>query len=122
MRCGTLEVYLVQGEEVEDISDVTDDMIENDARYIKLVVNKDSKNKVDGKDVPIPHFGVILGWKDWHAFVEKISNKIDFIVKPYIRFKDEIGEQATMFFLDPDNNAIEFKAFKDDSYIFKYQE
>ena len=77
-------------------------------------------NIVDGLDVPIPHFGVILDWDDWHDFSKRIKYKIKFKIKPYIRFKGEIGEQATMFFLDPDMNALEFKAFKNDDMIFKY--
>ena len=76
-------------------------------------------NIVDGKDVPVPHFGVILEWDDWITFAEKIKKDIEFVIEPYIRFKGEIGEQATMFFLDPDNNALEFKAFKNDDMIFK---
>ena len=80
-----------------------------------------SSNKVDNKKIPVPHFGVILEWNQWQLLSKKIENKISFIVKPYIRFKGQIGEQATMFFLDPDNNALEFKSFKDDKMIFKKQ-
>ena len=76
-------------------------------------------NTVDDYDVPIPHFGVILDWDQWHKFANRIKNKIEFVIDPYIRFKDQTGEQATMFFLDPDNNALEFKAFKNDRMIFK---
>ena len=78
-----------------------------------------SSNEVDNKKIPIPHFGVILEWNQWQMLSKKIENKISFIVKPYIRFKGQIGEQATMFFLDPDNNALEFKSFKDDKMIFE---
>jgi len=78
-----------------------------------------NSNEVDNKKIPIPHFGVILEWNQWQMLSKKIENKISFIVKPYIRFKGQIGEQATMFFLDPDNNALEFKSFKDDKMIFK---
>ena len=78
-----------------------------------------NSNEVDNKKIPIPHFGVILEWNQWQMLSKKIQNKISFIVKPYIRFKGQIGEQATMFFLDPDNNALEFKSFKDDKMIFK---
>jgi len=80
---------------------------------------EDESNKVDGHDVPIPHFGVILKWKQWHDFKDEIKDKIEFKVKPHIRFKNKKGEQATMFFLDPDNNALEFKAFKNDKMIFE---
>ena len=82
------------------------------------MINSNS-NKVDNKKIPVPHFGVILEWNQWQLLSKKIENKISFIVKPYIRFKGQIGEQATMFFLDPDNNALEFKSFKDDKMIFK---
>lgn len=78
-----------------------------------------NSNEVDNKKIPIPHFGVILEWNQWQLLSKKIENKISFIIKPYIRFKGQIGEQATMFFLDPDNNALEFKSFKDDKMIFE---
>ena len=84
----------------------------------KKMINFNS-NKVDNKKIPVPHFGVILEWNQWLLLSKKIENKISFIVKPYIRFKGQIGEQATMFFLDPDNNALEFKSFKDDKMIFE---
>lgn len=77
------------------------------------------KNAVDGKDVPVRHFGVILGWEAWHSLSEKLKeNNISFIIEPYIRFEGEIGEQATMFFLDPSGNALEFKSFKDPEQMF----
>ena len=77
------------------------------------------KNTVDGKDVPVRHFGVVLGWDEWHDLSKKLKKlKVKFIIDPYIRFKGEIGEQATMFFLDPSGNALEFKSFKDSSQIF----
>ena len=76
-------------------------------------------NSVDGKNIPIPHFGVILKWREWKKLSKRIHDKVEFIIEPYIRFKGKIGEQATMFFLDPDKNALEFKAFKDDSMIFE---
>ena len=78
-----------------------------------------STNSVDGDDVPASHFGVILTMDQWHLLKDRlISHNIDFIIEPKIRFKGEAGEQATMFFLDPSGNALEFKAFKDDSSIF----
>jgi len=77
------------------------------------------KNAVDGKDVPVRHFGVILEWEAWHSLSEKLKeNNISFIIEPYIRFEGEVGEQATMFFLDPSGNALEFKSFKDPKQIF----
>ena len=78
------------------------------------------KNKVDGKNVPVRHFGVVLDWKEWRSLSEKLQKlKIKFIINPYIRFKGEVGEQATMFFLDPSGNALEFKSFKDPKQLFK---
>ena len=77
-------------------------------------------NPVDGKDVPIPHFGVILEWENFKRFSSKLKKKgVEFIIKPYIRFEGEPGEQATMFFKDPSGNALEFKSFKDSSQIFE---
>jgi extradiol dioxygenase family protein len=76
-------------------------------------------NHVDGHGVPVPHFGVILEWDVWHEFAEKLRGaKIKFEIEPYIRFKGKVGEQATMFFLDPSGNALEFKAFKDMTKLF----
>ena len=82
-------------------------------------LEKLTSNPVDGHDVPIPHFGVVLEWDVWQELSKKL-NKIntDFIIEPYIRFKGLPGEQATMFFLDPENNALEFKAFKDINQLF----
>ena len=76
-------------------------------------------NHVDGKEVPVRHFGAILKWEDWEALAKKLKvNDIEFVIEPYIRFKGEVGEQATMFLYDPSGNALEFKSFKDFSQIF----
>ena len=76
-------------------------------------------NEVDGKDVPIPHFGIVLEWKQFDKFSEKLkSSSINFIIKPYLRFEGQPGEQKTMFFKDPFGNALEFKSFKHDNEIF----
>jgi hypothetical protein len=76
-------------------------------------------NTVDGKYVPVRHFGAILPWEEWHKLADKLRSKgIEFVIEPYIRFKGEVGEQATMFFLDPCGNALEFKSFQDHSQIF----
>jgi extradiol dioxygenase family protein len=81
--------------------------------------NIEAHNPVDGHDVPIPHFGVVLHWDDFFVLEKKIrAYKIDFIIEPYIRFEGLVGEQATMFFKDPSGNALEFKSFKDFSQIF----
>lgn len=72
-----------------------------------------NNNPVDGKNVPVPHFGVVLEMQDWQDLSDKLINHgIQFEIEPYIRFKGEVGEQATMFFLDPSGNALEFKSFK----------
>ena len=77
------------------------------------------RNAVDGDAVPVPHFGVILSMKDWSALRDRLkSADISFVIEPRIRFQGEVGEQATMFFTDPSGNALEFKAFGDDSRIF----
>ncbi|WP_339702816.1 VOC family protein [uncultured Marixanthomonas sp.] len=76
-------------------------------------------NPVDGKDVPVPHFGVVLDMKTFEAFSALLKSKnITFIIEPYIRFKGKAGEQATMFFKDPSGNALEFKAFKNMNQLF----
>ena len=76
-------------------------------------------NHVDGKDVPVLHWGVILSMEQWEELAERLkTSRVKFIIDPYIRFKGEIGEQATMFFLDPSGNALEFKAFRNDASIF----
>lgn len=76
-------------------------------------------NSVDGKDVPVPHFGVILPLTDWRALAAKLTSAgTRFVIEPYVRFEGEPGEQATMFFLDPSGNALEFKAFADDAQVF----
>ena len=80
-------------------------------------------NQVDGKAVPVPHFGVVLTMADWQALADRLSAAgTDFVIDPHIRFKGEIGEQATMFFHDPSGNALEFKAFGDDAMIFARDE
>lgn len=76
-------------------------------------------NPVDGKNVPVPHFGVVLPWETFHELASQLKqNDIQFIIEPYIRFEGQVGEQATMFFKDPSGNALEFKAFKDINQLF----
>lgn len=76
-------------------------------------------NPVDGHDVPVPHFGVVLDMEQWNALADRVRNAgTAFVIEPYIRFKGEVGEQATMFFLDPAGNALEFKAFADIGQMF----
>jgi extradiol dioxygenase family protein len=74
---------------------------------------------VDGEDVPVRHFGAILPMKDWEALAEKLKRAgTRFAVEPHVRFKGAVGEQATMFILDPSGNALEFRAFGDLSQVF----
>ena len=76
-------------------------------------------NYVDGHGVPVPHFGVVLTMEQWVDFKERLESKsIKFLIEPYIRFLNLPGEQATMFFLDPSGNALEFKAFKNLNNLF----
>lgn len=78
-----------------------------------------STNQVDGDSVPVRHFGVILEMDEWHDLADRLKKSgISFIIEPHIRFQGQVGEQATMFFLDPSGNALEFKAFADQSLIF----
>ena len=77
------------------------------------------QNEVDADHVPVPHFGVVLPMDEFKALAEKLKSKnVEFIIEPKIRFAGEVGEQATMFFLDPSGNALEFKAFADFSQVF----
>lgn len=76
-------------------------------------------NAVDGHDVPVPHFGIVLDWGDWEALAGRLRGfGTKFVIEPYVRFKGQVGEQATMFLLDPCGNALEFKAFKDMGQLF----
>ena len=76
-------------------------------------------NKVDGDSVPVRHFGLVLPWEEWYSFSEKLKkNGIQFLIEPHIRFKGKVGEQATLFILDPSGNALEFKSFKNDNMLF----
>jgi len=85
----------------------------------EYVPTKAVTNPVDGHDVPVPHFGVVLTWEDWHSLAERLKSvNTKFEIEPCIRFKGKVGEQATMFFKDPENNALEFKAFQDMNQLF----
>lgn len=76
-------------------------------------------NEVDGHQVPVPHFGVILTMGEWRTLAERLRRAgVQFIIEPYVRFEGEVGEQATMFVLDPSGNALELKAFADFEQIF----
>ena len=87
--------------------------------HLDKKITKQSFNQVDGQHVPVPHFGVVLNWDEWLNVKERLRQvNVDFIIQPYIRFEGDIGEQATMFFLDPSGNALEFKAFKNINQLF----
>jgi extradiol dioxygenase family protein len=76
-------------------------------------------NQVDDHSVPVPHFGAILSIPDFHALADRLrAAGTEFVIEPYLRFAGEPGEQWTMFFLDPAGNALEFKAFADESQVF----
>ena len=76
-------------------------------------------NPVDGHEVPVPHFGVILSIPEFHKLAERLrAAGTSFVIEPYVRFEGQPGEQWTMFLLDPAGNAMEFKAFADDSQVF----
>ena len=73
-----------------------------------------ARNTVDGHDVPVPHFGMVLEMPDWEALAARLKRAgVDFVIEPYVRFRGQAGEQATMFLTDPSGNALEFKAFRD---------
>ena len=77
------------------------------------------RNEVDGHDVPVPHFGVLLAPADWAALAARLrAAGAEFVIEPHTRFAGEVGEQSTMFLFDPSGNALEFKSFADDSQVF----
>lgn len=93
----------------------------------QLVVHRDPEhksgvvhhNQVDGKHVPVPHFGVVLPWDDWQQLAGRLREaNWSFVIEPGIRFAGQVGEQATMFFLDPAGNALEFKSFRNPAMLF----
>ena len=76
-------------------------------------------NPVDGDDVPVPHFGVVLSMAEWKQLADRLASAgFDFVIAPTVRFEGQPGEQATMFFLDPAGNALEFKAMADPAKLF----
>lgn len=84
-----------------------------------IAKGRSGTNAVDGHDVPVPHFGIVLGLEQWKELAERLTKAgVEFEIEPYIRFEGEPGEQATMFFRDPSGNAIEMKAFADRSKLF----
>ena len=91
------------------------------SRNYPAIRGESSNNPVDGHAVPVPHFGVVLTMDQWKALVSKLeAAAIDFVIAPHIRFEGQPGEQATMFFLDPSGNPLEFKAFQNiDTQLFQ---
>ncbi len=92
-------------------------------QIVAHLADGEAKNDVhsdaDGKKVPVRHFGIVLSMSEWEAMADKLKKAgIQFVIEPYIRFKGEVGEQATMFFLDPSGNAIEFKAMAHPDRLF----
>ena len=81
-------------------------------------VRANASNAVDGDDVPVPHFGIVLPMDAWKALAARLGGEIDFVIEPTVRFQGQPGEQATMFFLDPAGNALEFKAMADPAKLF----
>ena len=104
----------------------SDQWIDFDLRGHQIVAHLDPAakpvavaNPVDGHAVPVPHFGVVLEWDDWQALADRLTAAgVQFGIAPYVRFKGQVGEQATMCFLDPSGNALEFKAFRDPGQLF----
>ena len=82
-------------------------------------VSNAATNGVDGKAVPVRHFGVLMAWDDWEALHTRLSEEgVDYVIAPYVRFAGEPGEQGTFFIKDPAGNALEFKTFKNDDMVF----
>lgn len=89
------------------------------AHHVPRQGNAVPTNPVDGKDVPIPHFGAVLDWPAWHELADRLrAAQVAFVIEPYIRFAGEVGEQATLFLTDPSGNHLEFKSFKDPARLF----
>lgn len=85
-------------------------------------VSSRSSNPVDGEDVPVPHFGIVLPMEQWKALAQRLQDAgTEFVIKPTVRFEGQAGEQATMFFLDPSGNALEFKAMANPANLFAKQ-
>jgi extradiol dioxygenase family protein len=89
------------------------------AHFAPGAAPKRSANQVDGENVPVPHFGLVLGMEEWQALAARLEAAgVEFVIPPTVRFKGEPGEQATMFLLDPAGNALEFKAMANPANLF----
>jgi extradiol dioxygenase family protein len=83
------------------------------------LVRRRASNEVDGDNVPVPHFGIVLPMEEWKSLAKRLEGAgVEFVISPTIRFEGKVGEQATMFFLDPAGNALEFKAMADPDNLF----
>lgn len=93
------------------------------AHRVEVGEGEVSTNLVDGDNVPVRHFGLILEWDAWHALRDRLrASGQTFLIEPHVRFRGEVGEQSTMFLLDPSGNALEFKSFRDPSRVFAREE
>lgn len=89
------------------------------AHVAPLACRAATTNEVDGDGVPVRHFGIVLPWEAWHALAERLKQRgATFLIEPRIRFRGAIGEQATFFLVDPSDNALEFKSFRDPARMF----
>ena len=89
--------------------------------HLSTTMTERITNPVDGDDVPVPHFGVLLDPDDWRSLADRLVDAgTEFVIEPHTRFAGEVGEQSTMFLLDPSGNALEFKAFADDAQVFAH--
>ena len=89
------------------------------AHLIDSMPDYTDDGRIDGKNVPPFHFGLVMEWNDWNDFRDKlIKRNFEFRIKPHIRYPRKVGEQATLFLNDPSGNAIEFKSFRDDERLF----
>jgi hypothetical protein len=87
--------------------------------HLTAQVDDPATNEVDGDQVPVRHFGAVLGWDEWHEWVGRIAGSgVEFLIEPHVRFEGEVGEQATLFLRDPSGNALELKAFRDPERLF----
>lgn len=89
------------------------------AHLVDSMPDNTDDGRIDGKNVPPFHFGLVMEWNDWNHFRDKlIKRNLEFRIKPHIRYPGKVGEQATLFLNDPSGNAIEFKSFRDDERLF----
>ena len=89
------------------------------AHLLPAACNAAGAHEVDGDDVPVRHFGLVIEWNEWEALVQRLrAARVAFLIEPHIRFEGQVGEQATLFVTDPSGNALEFKSFRDPAKLF----